>query len=356
MDESICNIHGKKGLVLPSEDPTQNKYICRICIFKSKQDIDFYYENYDKFEKTEDVKLNLYEQKLKDYEGFSLVNKNFVEAAKSFNLDDPLYSRLFTNKERFKTEMKEGLKHLYGKITEKFENTVNELNEKADTLDLTLKSAKDDLEKIQVELDEQINTLESKEKVDEQLEKIEKKLYAKFKYMPTSKLIDPELKITFGKGQGNTNLMNGTNFIIAQRRNTGSYWRERSDEIFDGAMFARIKVHNISRRSDWSLNIGLQRANSNNDNSYYMDGVFFMCSGKITNQFQGNVGRNMHSAWNNGDEILISRDENNNVLFGLNDESTLTQAYANITGPFRICIGFSSACNGDHIELLEVEN
>ena len=49
--------------------------------------------------------------------------------------------------------MKEGLKHLYCKITEKFEGTVNDLNQKADTLDLTLKSAKDDLEKIQLKSD-----------------------------------------------------------------------------------------------------------------------------------------------------------------------------------------------------------
>lgn len=352
MDNPICEIHGKKILVIKEE----SKYICRVCTLRSKDQVAFLYDNFDKIKPLNDKDNKEYDDKLKDYEGYNFINAAFVDTLKNFKFESPLYDHLMTNKEKFKVEMKQSLQHQYKTVTEKFEKTVDELNEKTDKLDISLKSAKDEIDRIEASLTEQMEFLENKEKLREEISRINVKFNNKFKYLTFDKLVSPDLKINFGKYGGNINFRSGSNLIIATRRNTGSYWCECSDEIFEGPLFARIRVNRITRKSDWSLNIGLQRANSVNTTSYYTDGVFFMCSGKITTQFQGNQGRNMHRIWNDGDEIIIRRDETNAVYFGLNDESTLTQAYTNIAGPFRICIGFSTACDGDSIEILEVDH
>ncbi len=352
MESLFCGLHGKKTFVLKGD----SKYICRICAIRNKEQIEFLYDNFDKIQNINETDIKYYEDKLKDYEGYNFVNNAFIDIMKNFKFDSHLYDHLMTNKERFKVELKQSLQYQYKTVTEKFEKTVDELNEKTDKLDISLKSAKEEIDRIESSLTEQMELLENKEKLKEELSKINIKFNNKFKYLTFEKLIAPDLKINFGKYSGNINFRNGSNIIIATRRNTGSYWCECSDEIFEGPLFVRLRINRITRKNDWSLNIGLQRANSVNTTSYYTDGVFFMCSGRITTQFQGNQGRNMHRELNDGDEILIRRDETNAVYFGLNDESTFTQAYTNIAGAFRVCVGFSTACDGDNIEILETDH
>jgi len=219
---------------------------------------------------------------------------------------------------------------------------------------LTVKSTKDEIQRIQVDLDEQIALLESEEKIKENFHKINKRYDNKNKFLDLAKFSNPDLKIAYTK-VGCANFKNGTPVIISGARNQGSYWSERSEDLFEGPVFARLKIHNITRTSDWSLNIGLIRDDYTNDNTYYQGGVFFMCSGRITVQFQGNQGRNFMRRWNNGDEVLIRRDDKNTVFFGLNDENVMEQAFTNIAGKFRICVGFSSGMTGDHIEIVEVD-
>ena len=57
---------------------------------------------------------------------------------KYFKFDCPLYNHLMTNKEKFNAEIKQSLQYQYKTVTEKYENTVMELNEKTDKLDISL--------------------------------------------------------------------------------------------------------------------------------------------------------------------------------------------------------------------------
>lgn len=354
MEVPECEKHGFKSLILVQEDG--NKYLCKVCVIQSKADLTFYLQHRDKFLNRDLVDSNEYQSKLKEYEGFCHTNKAFADVCESFNLDTDVYLKASTNKELFRKAIKEGISKLYSSITSKLEKTVEELTEKTDKLDLTLKTVKDEITNIQSSLDEQINLLENEQKLNAEFEITFKKFNLKLKYSSIEKIIDPKIKVSFVNSCGNLNFRSGSNTLVSARRNTGSYYCETSEEVFENELFARIKAANITRKSDWSLNIGLIRANSQNHSSYYNDGVFFMCSGKITNQYSGNQGRTIFGQWNNGDEILIRRDSMNSVFFGVNDESTFIQAYSNITGPMRLCIGFSSSMQGDIIEILEIEH
>lgn len=354
MEEPECEMHGAKSLVFQAEDG--NKYLCKVCTLKSKDQLKFYLQNQEKFENRFAIKNKDYESKQREYEGFCHVNNAFMSICESFNLDSDVFIKATTNKELLKKAAKEGISKMYSSITEKFEKTVDDLTEKTDKLDLTLKTAKDEITVIQTSLEEQINLLENRARLEDEFKVLFNKIDLKLRYSSIEKITDPNLKVSFISSCGNLNFRSGTSTIISARQNTGSYYCETSEEVLEGELFARLRINNITRKSDWSLNIGLLRANSQNHSSYYSDGVFFMCSGKITNQFSGNQGRTIFGQWNNGDEILIRRDSANSVFFGVNDESTLVQAYSNIAGQMRICIGFSSSMQGDIIEILEIEH
>ena len=91
-----------------------------------------------------------------------------------------------------------------------------------------------------------------------------------------------------------------------------------------------IRINNITRTyRTWDVTIGLQLANSNKSDDYYNDGVFYMSCGTISKPFDGNTGRNLLRKWINGDIVLIKRDKNNAVWFGLNEEETMEIAFEN---------------------------
>lgn len=354
MENKTCDIHGLKTLVCCENDNLS--YICEHCLFDNEETFNFYEKNFDSFKNVNSLDNSTFLSSTKEFEGFEHLNKVFKNSIEGVKIPENLqFDKLETNALRFKSSIKEGIAQFYLNLIEKFEKTVETLNEKTDKLDLTMKSAKEEIEEIQKNLEEQIGILENEKKLSESYQKILEKFTNRLKSLKMEQYIDPTLKISFKKGFGNNLFKNGTNIIDATQR-TGSYWCECSNEVLEGAFFAVLKIHNITRKSDWSLNIGIQRATSTNQGSYYQDGCFFMCSGKITTQFQGNTGRNFKRQWNNGDEVLIKRDENNNVFMALNNEDELEQAYTNITGPFRICVGFSSGMIGDKIEFLELDN
>jgi len=354
MEDENCTKHGVKALVFNDKTNSKMYFLCRICMFQSKEDLKFYEENFENFSLKYSQECK--ENKLKDYEGFEHINKIFKEKSENLQLGTDEILKVKANEKKIIDELKSAIFETYSSTTKKFEETVENLTEKTEKIDLNLKTARDEVEKIQNDLDEQIELLESEEKIEAIFNKVITKFNNKIKYLDITKYIDPELKFKIRRGGGNINFTNGTPTILSARRNGVSYWCERSEEIFDGAFFARIRVNNITRKSDWSLSIGIQRANSTNTNSYYQDGCFMMCSGKISVQFQGNSGRSIFRQWNNGDEILLMRDDNNDVYCGLNEETLMEKCYSNIAGAYRLCVGFSSGMSGDNIEILEVDN
>lgn len=354
MDLSNCEKHGAKGLILHADEG--NKYLCKICTIKSKEQLKFYLHHRDQFQNVIADNNKHYQAQLKEYEGFCHANKTFVDLLQSFNLESNTFIKATTNKELLRKAAKEGIVNLYSTIISKFETTIDDLTEKTEKLDLSLKTAKEEISIIERNLQDQLRFFENKTKLDEEFNGIFTKVDLKLKYSSIEKIIDPSLKISFVKSSSNLKFRSGTSIIQSIQRNNGSYYCETSEEIFDAELFVRLKIIKIKRKSDWSLNIGLIRSTSENNQTYYADGVFFMCSGKITIQFSGNPGRTITGNWNNGDEIIIRRDSQNSVFFGINDETNLILAYPNIRGQFRICVGFSSSMHGDIIEMLEVEH
>lgn len=352
MEDPNCLKHGLKYLVNEKE----KRYLCRICMFKSKEELQYYHENFDNFTKIYDEKTEEIHAKLKDYEGFEHINKIFKEKLNLIEFGAEVVLKVRANEKKITNELAIAIEGIYSETAKKFEETVENLTSKTEKIDLNLKSAKDDLEKIQADLDEQIEVLESEEKINEIFQKIMKKYESKLKYLDLNQYANEETKFNFRKGGGCNLFQNNSNIVISDRRNNVSYWCEKGLEAYEGPFFARLRINNITRKTDWSLNIGVIRANSTNTNSYYQDGAFFMCSGKITVQFQGNQGRNIFRQWNNGDEVLIKRDDKNDIYFGLNDDETMEKCFSNISGSYRLCVGFSNSMVGDNIEIIEVDS
>ena len=70
----------------------------------------------------------------------------------------------------------------------------------------------------------------------------------------------------------------------------------------------------------------------------------FLCTGKFSKKFEGNEsGLSFPEKWKTGDDIIIKRDSDNDLWFGLNDEQSVVKS-CNAEGSFRIVMGF---LNGD---------
>lgn len=358
MNLPICNIHGKKTLKRKDMDI----FLCRICLLKSKSDITYYYDNYDSFESVNNNnKLNSIingneKEIIKDYEGFTILNKVFLNIIKNSNIEfTNELNNSQINRKRFSKNLKDGAEFIYLNLIKKFEENIDELNNLLDNMDISLDCSKYKIQEVEKKLNSKLEFLSKEDILKSEFNKLYNSFYNKLKTISKNDFISENTNLNFLKVLVNPIFNNGSNIIISQKRNNGSYWSVSSENILEGEFCAKIRINKILNKSDWSLNIGIIRSNSTNTSTYYTDGVFFMCSGKITQQFSGNQGQNFLRPWKNDDIILIRRDKSNSIYFGLNDESTFEKAYSNIIGPYRICVGFSSSMEGDNIELLELD-
>ena len=121
---------------------------------------------------------------------------------------------------------------------------------------------------------------------------------------------------------------------------------------------ARIRLNKYTRNSNtWACAIGLIRANSTKKTTdgYFYDSVLLLNDCGLPTPYSGSswskwiLKRHLHCE---GDEIIIKRDTDNNVYFGINDEHSCELAYENISGDFRIVIGFFTDCRYIWISLL----
>ena len=131
---------------------------------------------------------------------------------------------------------------------------------------------------------------------------------------------------------------------------SGSYWCAKTEEVLDGAFICRIQIEFISENPpDWHHGAGIIKANKDSImESYYSYSCLFLSSGIFTKQFQGANGENYGSKWKTGDEIIIKRDFDDDLWFGLNDENSLKR-YGNQPGSFRIVIGFLNSNKANEI-------
>ena len=124
----------------------------------------------------------------------------------------------------------------------------------------------------------------------------------------------------------------------------GSHWHVESDQVFSGALLCKIKLVQYTHNSNnWKCGIGLIRNNNNTIYQYYNHSIVMANDTLINTKFTGTdtkIRLFQNTIWKEGDEIIVKRDNSNDVYFGINDESSMVKGYDNIEGDFRIVIGF----------------
>lgn len=363
MDTEICSSHGVKHLVYNhiekndlNIETIKSYYICKICMFECKDNIEFYYNNFEHFKNNLKISNKEIESNLEENEGFNVLNKQILNNINNLNIAEEFYMKIFTNKEKIKMKYKDALLNIYNKVIEKYKNTLDTIENEVNSLDLTIISNIAIVNKLENELQNIITLIESEQSFNnEYFVDLINKFSSKLSYMSKNKIIDPDLKISYINGSGNTYFLNGSNVVKSNGVHIGSYWCEKSEETLEGPFTAKFKINNITIKTDWRINIGIIKSNSTKVNNYYTDGLFFMCSGKKTVEYLGNTGISLFPNWENNDIVIIKRDEENNIYFGLNNENELKLAYNNIKGSFKLCIGFSASCNNDSIEFVELD-
>ena len=124
-----------------------------------------------------------------------------------------------------------------------------------------------------------------------------------------------------------------------------SHWHVESEEILSGVFTARIRLNKYTSNSNnWTCAIGMIRADEKiKTNGYYNHSVVLLNDCSIVDKFSGSETRRKilnGRVWTEGDEIIIKRDNNDSVYFGMNDEQSCEFAYNGIAGDYRIVIGF----------------
>lgn len=349
---SSCNTHEEKLLTCTYPN-CSNNFICRICVFKSKSEIDHWYDHFD-FITTLSKTNTKYLDIIDDYEGFKIINKVYKSMIFSIDLKRQYFIRLNSSEHKILYSFKDAFVEIYQDITKKFENLVTNITESANNLDLNVNSAYHELDQMKTELDDKIKFLESEEKIKNEFKRIFENFSRIMKILTLKKLADENFKLKVNFKAACLNFQNGTPNIRSSVQ-VASYWREVSEEILDGEFFCRIKIHNIETNVEWGVCVGLIRADSTNRNEYYRDSLLFMSTGKINMKFLHRTGREFLRPWQIGDEILIRRDAFNDVYFGLNEEDSFEQAYSSIFGSFHVVVGFKSSRTGDHLEIIDLE-
>ena len=125
----------------------------------------------------------------------------------------------------------------------------------------------------------------------------------------------------------------------------GSYWNVESEQILDGPFLCKVEIEEItSLRSYWTHMFGIIKANDTSyvKNSYYNNCILMCSNGFLAEKYSGSGSYKLIlREWQTGDVLIVKRDHNNTIYFGINDEYDMKEAFTDITGEFRICIGFS---------------
>lgn len=360
--ESTCTKHGTA--LFPCKEENCSLTLCKVCVFEDASQAKHLSEHFDSFKSTISSDVAEYEKKLKEFEGYEILNKCFLAAisqAKSFL--ETTYEKVYSSKLTLDATISNALVETYEGITSNFEDTVKEVNAAIEKLDMKNPQAKDNFKAIKRSLDEQTDFLDSEEKIKQKFDLILAKAEKRINGMTVSKLSTTNLRIGIGRFGVSLDFVGyGINSITTNpgKNVGGSYWCVRSEEVLEGCFIARVKIIAINPNNVtnyWNYGIGICKAESTNDSSYYNDSVVFLSNGWLANKFSGSGSYRQifQRNWVNNDEIIIKRDESNTVFFGINDEGSLVKAFDSIGGNYRIIIGFGQSMLNDTFELIEID-
>jgi len=265
---------------------------------------------------------------------------------------------LMKKKSIIKQQIISAISNRYLESTQGFEDLVKNLSAKINDLKVTDSKAKEEIKKMKNDLENQMKFFSTQELFEKEFKSLSEKCESKLKDTKINNILISDFN--FGIKMSNCNLewINGSNRITTSPQGS-SYWTIKSKEVVSGPFSAKIKVININGslvNSHWNFTCGIIRANSTNEPTYYNDGIIFQSNGYIADKFSssGSHKQLFFTPWATGDSILIKRDDQNNVFFGINSDSSFQLAFPLINGDFRIVMGFSTAVNGDIFELEEL--
>jgi len=143
------------------------------------------------------------------------------------------------------------------------------------------------------------------------------------------------------------------NEITLVKKTGASYWYVQSEQLLTGPFICKVSVNLLLSVNDyWKHTFGIIKENSNNISQYYMDCILFNSLGYLAKKFSSSGAyKKIFDKWKTGDELIIKRDYDNTILFGLNDENELIEAFTSIIGNFRIVMGFSKNIEGDQFTM-----
>lgn len=347
-----CPTHNERYKICSKD----KKIICTKCILFNKEELAYYKENFDFITYLQPDDIKLY-----DYEGFDVINKVMKEYIVKINdLVESSFENINVSKEIITSKIKNILTELYLETVTKFESTVKSVNSHMDKLDINDQTSKENFKLIKKSLDDQSEYLDNYEAINANFSKIVAGAIKKFERLKAIELTTTTTEFKVGK-KGECLDFIGCNGPVVETTTGrgGTYWTAKSEEVVTGEFRAKIKIHNIDSSrvsSNFSYALGICRKNSTGTDNYYNDSVLLQANGYLANKFTGSGTHKkiLKNNWKNGDEIFIIRDKNNSLYFAVNDEKEAILAFENISGDFRIVMGFSTGNSGDRFELVEL--
>ena len=145
---------------------------------------------------------------------------------------------------------------------------------------------------------------------------------------------------------------------VITNKHPGSYWCSKSDYILKGAFEAKISIlkidENEANKDYWCYIVGLIKVKESYvDDKFLNNSICLANNGYIKKFFGNHTFKLFNYNWKCNDIIIVKRDSLKNIYFGINNQTKV--AYENISGHFRLVIGFSSSVrDGDILELTEL--
>jgi hypothetical protein len=362
--ENRCNEHKLIFIECTSQD-CKKKQVCKLCALESKEGVEHLNEHYEflkdglsnsmKQKGTTEASQNL----IKEEEIYADLNKAYLDYIKKVDFElNSIFSSLNDKKIIISEQIKSTLVEKYITITEEFEELVKSVSEKINNLSSSDTKVKNEIKKIKKDLDDKLNFISNPSLFSREFDDIITKSTNKLTHSKIEEILVDKFNFSMNFKM-NLNWESGSPEISVTSRGS-SYWCTKSEEVLDGPFTCKVLIKNINSSnadSHWNYAFGLIReTGSNNESSYYNDCVLFQSNGYLPTQFSGsgNGVSLFTQKWKTGDIILMKRDEYGNVFFGINSEDTYKEGFKNITGRFKICMGFSTSMTGDKFEMVEL--
>jgi hypothetical protein len=356
VNDNFCKEHYIQYLVCYSES-CKNKNICKLCSYNKIEDLQHSLDHFD-FIKPMPSKISEFKEKIRLDEVFTELNEitlNSLEKVPKVLVS--LFNPITQIRETLRVNISEGLIFKYEELTKEFDELVQNFTKQINSIKSTDTNAKNEVHEMRTELDTKMAFLGDKEKIKLEYQKIISSVDKKVKSYKLQEIIDGKCKIYFGKNHSNLNWITGGPICNSSDCSGSNYKCIRSEEIVEGPFQCKVKIISINDNyvnEAWNYTFGIQKSDSTNNDSYYNDAVVLQSAGYI-NKFSGYSNKKeISKSWNINDELLMRRDENNNVYFGINCEQANVLGGNSVVGKFRIIMGFASSMRNDNFEMLEL--